>query len=246
MTVFRRVCLLAVVLSTALALAAAAGKKPAAAAPPARLYLLALLRRGATWTPERTAHTDSIQAGHLANIRRMFEAGEMYAAGPFGDDTPLRGLFVLATDSTGRVPALLQDDPALASKRLRADLHRWWGPEGLSDDYRARAAGGARDSMVSYSFVLLHRGPRWTANVASGVKKVLRGHAKHLDELRRDGKLIAAGPIEGTGTLRGILVFDADTLTTRRLVSQDPAIRAGRFVPEIHPWWTAVGVIPGH
>ncbi|MBI5170442.1 MAG: hypothetical protein HZA61_13215 [Candidatus Eisenbacteria bacterium] len=246
MTVLRRLCLLAVLLSTLLALPASAGKKPVVAAPPAKLYLLALLRRGPAWTPERNAHTDSIQAGHLANIRRMFEAGEMYGAGPFGDDTPLRGLFVLATDSTGRVPDMLKDDPAIASKRLRADLYRWYGPEGLSDDYRVRAATGARDSMVTYSFVLLHRGPRWTANVASGVKKVLRRHAKHLDDLRRDGKLVAAGPIEGIGALRGVLVFDADTLTTRRLVSEDPAVKAGRFIPEIHPWWTAVGVIPGH
>lgn len=246
MFVLRRACLFALVISAAVACVAAAGRKPESSAPASRLYMLALLRRGTAWTPERNAHTDSIQAGHLANIRRMFEAGEMYAAGPFGDDTALRGLFVLATDTTGRVPALLKDDPAIASKRLRADLYRWYGPEGLSDEYRARAATGARDSMVSYSFVLLHRGPRWTANVASGVKKVLRHHAKHLDELRRDGKLIAAGPIEGMGELRGVLVFDADTLATRRFVSQDPAVKAGRFIPEIHPWWTAVGVIPGH
>lgn len=246
MSVLRRACHFALVLSVAAAFAAQGGRKPERPAPASRLYLLALLRRGAEWTPERNAHTDSIQAGHLANIRRMFDAGEMHAAGPFGDDTALRGLFVLATDTTGRVPDMLKDDPAIASKRLRADLYRWYGPEGLSDDYRARAARGARDSMVTYSFVLLHRGPRWTANVATGVKKTLRGHAKHLDELRRDGKLIAAGPIEGMGELRGVLVFDADTLATRRFVSQDPAVKAGRFVPEIHPWWTAVGVIPGH
>lgn len=246
MFVVRRACLFVLLMSFAVASSAGAGRKPELPAPAPRLYLLALLRRGSAWTSERTAHTDSIQAGHLANIRRMFETGEMYAAGPFGDDTPLRGLFVLAPDSAGRAPSLLKDDPALASKRLRADLHRWYGPAGLSDEYRARAASGARDSMVSYSFVLLHRGPRWTANVASGVKKVLRQHAKHLDALRREGQLIAAGPIEGIGELRGVLIFATDTLATRRLVSKDPAVKAGRFVPEIHPWWTAVGVIPGH
>ncbi|MFN8586359.1 MAG: hypothetical protein U0704_01050 [Candidatus Eisenbacteria bacterium] len=246
MLVIRRACLLVLLLSVVAAFPAECGKNPITSAPAPRLYILALLRRGIAWTPERTAHTDSIQAGHLANIRRMFEAGEMHAAGPFGDDTPLRGLFVLATDTTGRVSPMLNDDPALASKRLRAELHRWYGPAGLSDGYRARAATGARDSMVSFSFVLLHRGPRWTANVASGVKKVLRRHAEHLDALRREGKLVASGPIEGTGELRGVLIFATDTLATRRLVFQDPAVKAGRFVPEIHPWWTAYGVIPGH
>ncbi len=242
----RRAFQLALVFSLVAAFRAEGGKNPTTSAPASRLYVLALLRRGIAWTPERTAHTDSIQAGHLANIRRMFDAGEMFGAGPFGDDTPLRGLFFLRTDSTGEVSPMLQEDPALASHRLRAELHRWWGPEGLSTDYQRRAAAGARDSMVSYTFVLLHRGPNWTANATSGVRRVLKSHAKHLARLRGRGALIATGAIEGTGELRGILVFDADTAATRRAVEKDPAVKAGRFVPEIHPWWTAYGVIPGH
>ncbi len=220
--------------------------KPRPAAPPAQLYQLALLRRGEAWTPGRSPDADSIQAGQLANIRRMFEAGDMVAAGPFGDDTSLRGLFVLRTDTTGWTSPLLQDDPALASRRLRAELHRWYGPAGLADEYRRRSAAGLRDSMVSYSFVLLNRGPNWTANATPGVRRVLKSHAKHVSRLRAKGSLIAIGAIEGTGSLRGILVFDADTAATRRLVEKDPAVKAGRFVAEIHPWWTAYGVIPGH
>ena len=83
------------------------------------------------------------------------------------DATDLRMADVLRSSST-------------SNSQLRAELHRWYGPAGLSDGYRTRAATGARDSMVSFSFVLLHRGPRWTANVASGVKKVLRRHAEHV------------------------------------------------------------------
>lgn len=242
----RRAFVLALTCLLAAAFPAVGGKNPTASAPASRLYVLALLRRGIAWTPERNAHGDSIQAGHLANIRRMFDAGEMLGAGPFGDDTPLRGLFVLRTDSTGEVSPMLQDDPALSSRRLRAELHRWHGPAGLADEYRRRAAAGLRDSMVSYSFVMLNRGPKWTSNVTSGVRRVLKSHAKHVTRLQAKGPLIAVGAIEGTGSLRGILVFDADTAVTRRLVEKDPAVKAGRFVAEIHPWWTAYGVIPGH
>lgn len=236
---------LLVVTTCALLVAAVAHAKPKPA-PPARLYQLALLRRAEAWTPERNAHTDSIQAGHMANIRRMFTAGDMYGAGPFGDDTALRGVFFLRTDSTGWTSPMLNDDPALASHRLRAELHRWWGPAGLSDDYQRRADRGLRDSMVTFTFVLLQRGPNWTANATPGVKRVLRAHAKHLEKLRAKGALAAVGAVEGTGALRGILIFDADTAATRRFVEKDPAVKAGRFVPEIHPWWTAYGVIPGH
>lgn len=240
-----------VVLAAAALLAswpAAARAPQSASAAPSQLYHLAVLSRGSAWTPARTSATDSIQTGHLANISRMFDAGDLLAAGPFGDEGPLRGIFVLRTDTTGWVPPALQDDPAIRSGRLRADLFRWYGPAGLSRDYRERLArdGVKRDSMVTFAFVMLRRGPRWTANATPAVSRVLKAHQQNIETLRRKGTVIAAGPIDGTGELRGVLVFDADAATTRRLLEKDPAVRAGRFVFDIHPWWTAYGIIPGH
>ncbi|MCC6652335.1 MAG: hypothetical protein IT348_14380 [Candidatus Eisenbacteria bacterium] len=239
---------LAMLAGIALVLAVTAARAADTPPPPSEPYQLALLRRGPGWTPGRSARNDTIQARHMANTRRMFDAGELHAAGPFGDDTPLRGLFILRTDSARYVSPMLQGDSALATGRLRAELHRWHGPAGIGRAYRERMAGAnpPRDSMVSYAFVMLRRGPRYTSNFTPGVRKLLGKHARNIERLRRESRLVAAGPVEGMGDLRGILIFDADTTTARRLVSKDPAVRGGRFVAEIHPWWTAYGIIPGH
>src|SRR5712692_6198524 len=69
--------------------------------PPAVRYRLGLLYRGAAWTPERSPHTDSLQAGHRANMVRMASMGVLVAAGPFAGDGELRGLFVFAPDADG-------------------------------------------------------------------------------------------------------------------------------------------------
>ncbi len=130
---------------------------------------------------ERTPHADSLQAGHMANLRRRAAEGVLLGAGPFADDAV---------------------------------------PLGVGRDYRARAvrADHPADWMVTYSLVML----------------------------RREGSLIFVGGVEGADDLRGLLAFAADTSEARRLAWRDPAVRAGRFVPEVHSWWVAFGVLPGH
>ncbi len=242
---------------TALALAVPLLALPAAAAPPAAAgdpdpaterYALGLLWRGPAWTPERTPRTDSLQAGHMANIRAMWEAGRLVAAGPCGGDPVLRGIFVWRVDSLADVPALLEGDPAVRAGRLRCETRRWIADAGIGDDYRARKAADpqGRDSMVTFSLVLLQRGPAYTSNWNAKVKRVLEGHVKHTGKLRREGRLVLGGSIEGLGETRGLLVFAADTAATRKLLADDPAVKSGRFVPRVWQWWTAYGSVPGH
>ncbi len=215
-------------------------------------YRLGLLYRNPNLEPVTKARAESLQAGHMANIRRMGELGLMLGAGPFGDNTPLRGIFIFTGDESIALDSLLTLDPLLSLKRLRLDLHGWRAPVGIGQDYRRRKAyavenGGVfRDSMVNYTMVLLRRGPSWTSNLPPRVMRTLKKQRAYAEELRRDGRLILESAIEGNGELRGMYVFRADTTQTRRLMAADPAIRAGRFQPEIHPWWVGYGVIPGH
>ncbi len=232
----------------ALAVLAAPGVRAKAAppAPPVR-YGLVLLEAGDRPALPR-AVADSLQAGHLANIRRMFELGALAAAGPCGDDGPLRGIFVFEPDSLESLPRLLEPDPIVHAGRLVPEPHVWITDAGIGAAYRRHreAAPGARDSMVPYTLVLLRRGPKWTANVTPGLPGLLERQRRELDRQRAARHLALAGPIEGTGALRGVYVYAADTAAARRLVARDPAVKAGRFVPELHPWWTAYGVVPGH
>ena len=91
---------------------------------------LAFLKSG----PNRTqpaAEAEEIQKAHLANIERLAKLGQLVAAGPFGDDGALRGIFVFRVASLEEAQALSDTDPAVKAGRLVLELHPWQVPEGL-------------------------------------------------------------------------------------------------------------------
>ena len=95
-----------------------------------RAYL-GFLYRGDKWTPEKTPATEELQKAHLANIYRLAETKTLVVAGPFGDDTPLRGIFVFRVASIDEARELAATDPAIQAGRLKIDMHPWVVPEGI-------------------------------------------------------------------------------------------------------------------
>jgi uncharacterized protein len=69
---------------------------------------------------------DKIQKGHMANIERLYTAGKLKVAGPFGDDGKWIGLFIFDCPEQAEVEKLLQTDPAIQSGRLVYEIHPWW------------------------------------------------------------------------------------------------------------------------
>jgi uncharacterized protein YciI len=92
---------------------------------------LAFLTRGEKWTPQRTPATEEIQKGHMANINKLAEMKKLVAAGPFGDDGRLRGIFVFRVASLEEAKALTATDPAVQAGRLAMEIHPWMIPEGI-------------------------------------------------------------------------------------------------------------------
>jgi len=105
-------------------------KKPSAPVKLTTAYL-ALLTRGAKWTPERTPATVELQKSHMANIIRLAGLKKLVVAGPFGDDGVLRGIFVFKVASLAEARALTETDPAVQAGRLAIDIHPWLVPEGV-------------------------------------------------------------------------------------------------------------------
>jgi uncharacterized protein len=96
-----------------------------------RYYVLGLLRRGPNSGSGTKEEAEKIQAGHMANIRKMAEAGKLLVAGPIGDDGDLRGIFIFDAKSPDEVRALAAEDPAIQSGRLVLELHPWYAAAGL-------------------------------------------------------------------------------------------------------------------
>jgi uncharacterized protein YciI len=92
---------------------------------------LAFLPRGEKWTPEKTPATEELQKSHMANINRLAQMKKLVAAGPFGDDGRLRGIFVFRVANLEEAKTLTATDPAVQAGRLAMDIHEWMVPEGV-------------------------------------------------------------------------------------------------------------------
>jgi uncharacterized protein YciI len=88
--------------------------------------------------PEATPETRKIQEGHMANIHRLGVEGKLLLAGPFGDDTDLRGIFVFKVDSMEEAQALVATDPVVQAGRLRVEFHPWYSAKNIIV-YRTKA-----------------------------------------------------------------------------------------------------------
>ena len=103
-------------------------------------YYVAFLYRGPAWSAEETPEHAKIQEGHMANIRKMAEAGKLLVAGPFTDDGDLRGLFVFRTNTLEEATAMAEQDPAVKAGRLRLEWHPWFAAKNIT--VMAKAAKG--------------------------------------------------------------------------------------------------------
>jgi len=95
--------------------------------------------------------------------------------------------------------------------------------------------------MKTYYLVLLKKGPN--RNHSKEEAAVLqKGHMDNINRLAEEGMLVMAGPIADTTDLRGIFVFNVESMEkAKELCDSDPAIQSGRLTAEIHPWWAAKG-----
>lgn len=93
-----------------------------------------------------------------------------------------------------------------------------------------------------YTFALLRKGPKWTADETPEVLELQRGHLANLERLGREGKLVAAGP-SGDGDLRGIVILAVESPEeAQALIATDPAVQAGRLKSEARRFVGPAGI----
>jgi uncharacterized protein YciI len=72
-----------------------------------------------------------IQKGHLAYMTKLHGEGKLVAAGPFMDDSPMRGIVVYRVGTIDEAKALAAEDPAVKAGRLVLDAHPWMTFKGI-------------------------------------------------------------------------------------------------------------------
>jgi uncharacterized protein YciI len=209
-------------------------------------YQFGLLTRGPKWTAENTPEVQKIQEGHMANINKMAQAGKLFAAGPILDNGALRGIFIFRAASIDEAIALAAEDPAIKAERLKLEILPWFGSKDIGvkamEEYKKNPK--MNWTMKKHHLVLLKRGSQ-AAQTGVEAQKIQLEHLWNIRRMMDEGKMLAAGPFMKDGDLRGIFVFNTESVDEAKAWAEaDPAVKAGRLTVEIHPWLVAKEVWP--
>jgi uncharacterized protein YciI len=208
--------------------------------PPSKLvqFQMALLKKGPKWIEDETPEKQKILHQHLVNFLSLLDSGKAVVAGPLGDETDLRGIFILRASSTEEAKIWVDADPAVKAELFVAELHPWW-----SEDIFKKRTLPLKMSILYLAF--LKKGPNRTEKETPEVQELQKAHIANIERLAKLGKIVAAGPFGDDGNLRGIFVFRVGSLQEAQdLCDTDPMIKIGRLTVELHPWQVPEGLLP--
>ena len=202
-------------------------------------YFLALLTRPANAPQLSEEAAKKLQEEHMANIRKLAGEHKLVLAGPFMDDTVLRGIFVFQAESAVQAQEWANSDPAVKAGRLAAEVHGPW-----LIDANAIHAPSTPEGLEQYTLVLMKRAEKWKSD-AVGFNFVVKKYPAFAKEMIGRGLVAIAGlfPLSVPGELRAVTIFRVASEQTASLLKDDPTVKAGFLNPEIHGWATGKGVL---
>jgi len=123
----------------------------------------------------------------------------------------------------------------------------WYaGAQTNNNDYDAGLAkklGADEYGMKKYVMALLKEGPARITDSAKAVE-LQRAHLKNIIRLAREGKLLIAGPFLDNQEVRGIFIFNVETIEeAKKLTETDPAIQSGSLIMELRPWYGSAALM---
>jgi hypothetical protein len=97
----------------------------------------------------------------------------------------------------------------------------------ITDEYMMQMLPAAKE----FSLVILKPGPRRNE---TGIEKIIWEHGRRNFQLRADGLLcIVCSVIEGA-EVNGVGIFNISIEETKKIMDDDPGVKAGVFIYELH------------
>ena len=97
----------------------------------------------------------------------------------------------------------------------------------ISDEFMRQMLSTTRE----YCVVILKVGPKRNED---GVEKIIWEHVRRNFALRAEGVLSVVCPISDRSDVTGIGIFNADVEEVKKIMDEDPGVKAGVIVYEIH------------
>ena len=222
-----------------LAIAGPASAQTPSSAPPTQFFLV-LLNRPANAPQLSKEAGEKLQEQHMANIQKLAAERKLVIAGPFLEDTPLRGIFVFQADSAAQAQEWANSDPAAKAGRLAPEVHGPW----LVDPTAIHHPDTTPEGLEQYTLVLMKKGEQWKSDAVS-LNLLREQQPAFVKRMTTQGSLAIAGllPVDDPGELRAVEIFRVNAEQTSALLKDDPSVKAGLLKPELHPWATGAGVL---
>jgi len=107
----------------------------------------------------------------------------------------------------------------------------------------AKKLGADKYGMKKYVLAFLKEGPTQLKDSVARMQLQM-AHLKNITRLAAEGKLVVAGPFLDDQPIRGIFIFNVETLDeAKKLTETDPAIKAGSLVMELHPFYCSAALM---
>ena len=98
----------------------------------------------------------------------------------------------------------------------------------FTDEYMLQMSAKTRN----YTIVILKAGPNKNQE---GAENIIWEHGRKNYELRADGVLAIVCPVGDGSEVSGLYIFNATPEEVQKMMDEDPGVKAGVFVYEIHP-----------
>lgn len=97
----------------------------------------------------------------------------------------------------------------------------------ITDEFMRQMASQAR----AFSLMILKDGPN---RHMAGAQEIIWEHGRRNHALRAEGILSIVCPVSDGSTLCGIGVFNASLEEVKRIMDEDPGVKQGVFIYELH------------
>jgi len=111
------------------------------------------------------------------------------------------------------------------------------------DSVAAEQYGADQYGMKKYVFAFLKIGPNRDLDSAKSAELQI-AHLENIMKMAEDGKLLIAGPFFGDEDIRGIYIFNVESIEeAQELTNTDPAIQAGSLEMELREWYGTAALV---
>ena len=111
------------------------------------------------------------------------------------------------------------------------------------DSVMAESYGADDYGMKKYVMAFLKRGPNRDLDSVAAMELQM-AHLQNINKMAEEGKLVLAGPFLDDGEIRGIYIFNVESLEEAEvLTNSDPAIQAGSLEMELKEWYGSAALV---